>query len=159
MIARMMRVRPAPELLSELPVELTTQQVAAVLGISPSQVRQYITRARTLPARRCGPTWRVKRADLEDFLKDWQPGHAAGWRRGHEGPDAVWIALHALASLGEATAAEIALAIERHEGNVRKYLGILRCRDFVTTTDSGVYTTTAAGRDHLAELKGLPQAS
>lgn len=152
-----MRVRPAPELLAQMPEYLDTGQVSQVLGLSPSRVRHYIAQG-MLVAEREGPSWRVKRQDLARFMTSWQPGIGAGSRRADEGPEAIWATLQALVEAGEATAAQLGVAVGRHEGNVRKYLGFLRCRGFVTTR-SGAYAATAAGRAHVAESKELAQAS
>ena len=55
-----------------MPKELTTQQVAAILGITPRRVRALIKAGR-LPAEKHGRDWAIKPEDLE-LVKVRKPG-------------------------------------------------------------------------------------
>ncbi len=47
---------------------LTTEEIAEILKVSPATVRSYITRGQ-LPAIDLAGSYRVYRADLDEFLK------------------------------------------------------------------------------------------
>lgn len=132
--------------------ELTTGEAADLLGISAGRVRVFISEGR-LPAHRCGPAWRVRRRDVEEFSRTGVLFKDGRGPRPSEAPSATWETLEVLAELGVASANELALAVNRHPGNVRKYLIILRHRGFAEGLANGDYEITDAGRDHLASTR------
>lgn len=126
--------------------ELTTVDAGQVLGITPAAVRGHI-HAGDLPAHRDGPAWRIRHVDLDRFAARWEPPRNADQRRS-SGPDAIWATLNALEVLGEATTGELATAVGRHDGNVRKYLQVLQLGGHVTRSSDGTYLLTESGRHH-----------
>lgn len=131
--------------------DLSTTEAAVLIGLSPSRVRDLISQGR-LPAHREGPTWRVRRCDAEAYrdagpiFKDGRGSHTT------TGPAAVWETLEVLAEMDEATSSELALAVDRHPGNVRKYLIILRHRGFVRGRPDGINEITDEGRTFLRTM-------
>lgn len=132
--------------------ELTTNEAAEILGISAGRVRVYIGEGR-LPAHRDGPAWRVNRRDVEEFSRTGVLFKDGRGPRPSEAPSATWETLEVLAELEVASVNELALAVNRHPGNVRKYLIILRHRGFAEGLATGDYEITDAGRDHLASTR------
>jgi excisionase family DNA binding protein len=60
---------------------LTTQEAAALLGISERRVRQLIA-DKLLPATHLRREWAIRRADLDTFrAQPRQPGRPTGWRK------------------------------------------------------------------------------
>ena len=51
---------------AETKLFLTVREAAAVTGLRPIYLRRAIT-AGTLPAERDGPTWKIRRRDLEQL--------------------------------------------------------------------------------------------
>ena len=130
---------------------LTSTEVAQLLGVSRACVVRWIDEQR-LDAGRDGTRWMIPAESVREFARHWDPDPRAGAgtrRASHEGPAAIWDTLAALVELGPSQTWELATALDRHTGNVRKYLLILRRRGFVTTSSTGVYTITPAGRQHL----------
>ena len=138
---------PDPEL-------LTTTEAARVLGVTRANVG-YLIRAERLPAVRVGSRLYLPRAIVQTFSATYVP-HVSSGRRSAGSPQTVWDALQVIAEVGECTTAELGVALDRHEGNARKYVLILRRRGFVESTPTG-HRITTAGRAHLA--KETPLAS
>ena len=57
--------------------DLTIQQVADELGVTPEAVL-YLVRKERLPARRFGRQWAIRRSDLDTFRELWEQRQRPG---------------------------------------------------------------------------------
>jgi excisionase family DNA binding protein len=133
---------------------ITTTEAADIIGIEPSSVRKLISAGSLPTVRRVGQIYLLDRDVVQEFATT---RHRRTARRRGEGPSiptVAWDVLHLLAQVEAFTAAELALALDRHQGNVRKYLAIWRHRGYVATlpTDPVSYRLTEAGHTYLHEL-------
>lgn len=124
------------------PTRLTLPEVAQELGVTRSAVYLMIRDGR-LAGMQCGPRWHVRREDLEAFKQTYDPAPTAGRRfgprNGDYGPAVVLELLH---EWGSATTDELAEILERHPGNIRKYLKLLEHRGHATRDDRGTWSPT-----------------
>lgn len=125
---------------------VSTTEAARRLRVSRRQVGALIASER-LGAHRFGPHWYIHLDVLEAFAATYKPMQYPR-RSGSQGRT-VWEALEVLSELGECSTSELAEALDRHEGNVRKYLIILRHRGFAERVGD-LHRITAAGRAHLS---------
>ncbi len=125
---------------------VSTSQAARRLGVTRRQVGVLIASER-LEAHRFGPHWYIHHDVLEAFAAAYTPTHNK--RRPSAQGRTVRDALEVLGEVGECSTAELAEALDRHEGNVRKYLIILRRRGFAERIGDS-HRITPAGRAHLA---------
>ncbi len=126
---------------------MRSREVAAYLGCLPDSVRNLVHRGLLVPADR----------DAQGLLFD--PAQVAAFaasgvyrptprRRDGVLQDLVWETLAALRRADEPlTAAELAVALDRDPGNVRKYLAVLRAKGLVERIgDTAEHVVTAAGQ-------------
>jgi excisionase family DNA binding protein len=125
---------------------LPLAKVAEELGVTRSAVYLMVVEHR-LEGMQCGARWVVRRSDVERFRAGWQPPPNAGRRlRRRTGvPDGPNEVLALLEDWGEANVEELAEAIGRHPGNVRKYLKLLEIRGQVRRSGVGGWIPAALG--------------
>jgi hypothetical protein len=127
---------------------LTTGAAASIIGVTDRAVRGFIESGQ-LVGEREGAHWYLRRDLVEAFAAS-RIGQRKRTRRACPAPRTAWDALEVVNELHECNAGELAEALDRHEGNARKYLVILRRRGFVESIN-GVHRITPAGRDHLVK--------
>jgi len=117
---------------------LTLPDVAREMGVSRSAVYLWVTSHR-LDAMQCGPRWLVRRSDLESFRQRHQLASSAGREYGPRNGDTAGpaLVLELLDEWGEARVDELAEVLQRHPGNVRKYLRLLESRKHVARGEDG----------------------
>ncbi len=124
---------------------LTLTAAAERVGVTVPTIRRRID-AGALRAYKLGRRLLINEDELVEDSAKWTR-RTAGYAH-----QSVWMTLLALDQLEEpATAAELAIAIGRHDGNIRKYLKILRIREFVDAVGGDQYEITADGRAFVAE--------
>jgi hypothetical protein len=129
---------------------LNTTEAAAILGVEPGTVRRLIGDGLLPTIDRIGQIYLLDPAAVAALKAKRQQGP----RRRTDGPSIPAVAsevLHLLAQTEALTAAEIAARVNRHEGNVRKYLKIWRQRGYVAAhpTEPKSYYVTTEGHAYL----------
>jgi hypothetical protein len=105
--------------LEQVPSEqLTTREAAALIGRSPAAVKAALNRG-VLPGIRLLDGWRITRADLFTWHTGTRPSPRPSSRRWEH-------AANLLAEFGSLSVDELGLLLDRHPGNARKYLAILK---------------------------------
>jgi excisionase family DNA binding protein len=139
---------------------LSTPEAGELAGVGAAQVRYWIN-CGFLPGTRVGASWRVRPEDLTAFMESTGRPYQFTGRRNPDGPAAIWHTLAVLCEVGTASAAELAVAVDRDEGNVRKYLALLRHRGLAVevATRRGQYAATAEGHSEAAERTAMARAS
>jgi excisionase family DNA binding protein len=132
---------------------LTTTEAAVILGVEPGTVRKLIGEGLLPTIDRIGPMYLLDPAAVDELKARRQQGP----RRRTGGPSIPAVAievLHLLAQTEALTAAELAGLVDRHEGNVRKYLKIWREPGYVAAhpTEPKSYYVTPEGHAYLANL-------
>lgn len=124
---------------------LALQAVGEELGVTRSAVYLMIRSGR-LPGMQCGARWYVRREDLDEFKRTYIPAPTAGRRFGPRSGDAngTDLVLALLREWGSATSEELAEVLNRHPGNVRKYLSLLKARGLADRDGSGGWVAKAA---------------
>jgi hypothetical protein len=122
---------------------LSLQDVAGQLGVTRAAAN-FMVRDGRLGAQRSGPRWYVCERDLAAFLNDYKPGPAAGRKLGPRGgePELPTVVHALLQQWGEARVDELSEVLDRHPGNVRKYLAILRARGLAHKINSHTWVPT-----------------
>lgn len=115
-------------------------EVAVELGVTRSAVYEMVRQER-LEGRQQGSRWLVPRTALTRFKADWVPAPNAGRRltRRADGPKEV---LSLLQDWRDGRVEELAEAMGRHPGNVRKYLRILEVRGLAQRQPEGDWVPT-----------------
>jgi excisionase family DNA binding protein len=131
---------------------LPLTRVAEELGVTRSAVYLMVMEHR-LGGMQCGARWVVRREEVERFRSQWRRPPNAGRRLRRQathaaGPEQV---LALLQDWGDATVDELAEAIGRHPGNVRKYLRLLEVRGLAARPGTGTWTPTALGEPPISE--------
>lgn len=130
---------------------LPLAKVAEELGVTRSAVYLMVVEHR-LEGMQCGARWVVRSRDVERFREGWKPPPNAGrrLRRRTDTPDGPRQVLALLQDWGEASVEELAEAISRHPGNVRKYLKLLEVRGHARRSCDGRWTPAALSEVHDA---------
>lgn len=124
---------------------LGTTDVARRLGVKRATVTELVARG-SLPALRLADRWYVEASDLDAFAKTYTPRKRTANSRNARNRQAV---MQTLADWHEATAAEIAQAVELHPGNVRKHLVLMEKAGLTARVGEGLWTLTAEGQTSL----------
>ena len=133
---------------------ITTAEAAQILGLEAAYVRELIRAGAIQAERRVGHIYLIERDTVTEYALK-RPSHTRRRRDRSNRITPVMIdVLHLLSQADACTTAELAPALNRHEGNVRKYLAAWRDRGFVTShpTDPISYCLTDDGRAYLNEM-------
>lgn len=135
-------------------------EAALVLNLHRATVNEMVHDGR-LHGWRLGPHWYVSRADLEEFAASYERPKNSPRRRAPGESAASWKRRIAniLSDWQEATADELAAAVDLHPGNIRKYLHLLE-RDGMTLRDEfGSWHLTPAGESSYSQVDETDQAA
>jgi excisionase family DNA binding protein len=123
------------------------------LGLHRATVNEMIHQGR-IAAVRLGPHWYIRRSDLEAFAASYRrpPNTPYRPRRRDELAPATCKLQELLTDWGDATVAELAIAVDLHEGNIRKHLRLLEARGLAGRDEGGTWRPKQTGEERL--LKG-----
>lgn len=123
---------------------LSLQDVADRLGISRAAVNSMVHDGR-LDAVRLGPRWYVCGSEFERFRATYTRPPSAGRKLGPRGgsPQMVDVVHALLLDWGEARVDELSEVLDRHPGNVRKYLAVLEARGLAQRVEGPVWAAEA----------------
>jgi DNA-binding MarR family transcriptional regulator len=127
---------------------LGLNDAARQLGVERATLTRLV-RNGSLPGLRLADRWYVEARDLADFASSYKPRRRT---RAAEKTSAAQAKIAAtLADWQEATANELAVAVELHPGNVRKHLLLLQQAGKVQRDEEGLWSLTAAGWHSCAQ--------
>lgn len=122
---------------------LALSDVANLVGVSRAAVNSMVHDGR-LEAVRIGPRWYVCQQTFAVFRSTYDPPASAGRRLGPRSgePQMVDVVYDLLVDWGEARVDELSEVVERHPGNIRKYLAILKARGLASRSATAVWSPT-----------------
>lgn len=131
-------------------------EVAERLGVHRATVNDMARRGR-LPAQRDGAHWLVRRSDLDRFAAEYVRPSNAPSRRDHSMPTSAPRICELLREFDSADAAELAILLDLHEGNVRKHLRLMEVAGIVLRRPDGQWVLRHPdGAAEIAAPAALP---